>query len=218
MNFHLSVSDGEVLSLIGPSGAGKSTLLNLVAGFLQAHAGQINVDGEFIHTLAPAQRPVSMIFQQHNLFPHLDLFTNVGLGVDVSMRLNVAQRDAINEAFNRLGIEGLQKRKPGEVSGGQRQRAALARVLVRNRKVLLLDEAFAALGPAQRDEMIEMVADLVREKEMNALLISHQPQDAMLASKRTAFLEAGRISTIDSTDKLLRAPDQPEVRQYLGLK
>ena len=216
MQFDLSVAAGEVLALIGPSGAGKSTLLNLIAGFLPVQSGQISIEGERVETLAISRRPISMVFQQNNLFPHLDLYTNVGLGINPSMQLNAREQDAVNNAFERLGLAGLERRKPGEVSGGQRQRVALARVLVRERKVLLLDEAFAALGPAQRAEMIELVATLVSEKSMAALLVSHQPGDARIASTRTAFVAAGKIVKISNTEDMLDRSGLPEIRDYLG--
>lgn len=216
MVFDLDVAAGEVLSLIGPSGSGKSTLLSLIAGFLTSAAGQILLDGVAIEKLAAASRPVSIVFQQHNLFPHLDLYTNVALGIDPSLRLTPAQADSVNEALTRLDLAGLQSRKPGALSGGQRQRVALARALVRRRKILLLDEAFAALGPAQRAEMIGLVKDLVKENGMAALLVSHQPRDALIASARTAFVNAGRIAALEPTDHLLEQSDLPEVREYLG--
>ncbi len=216
MVFDLDVAAGEVLSLIGPSGSGKSTLLSLIAGFLTPAAGQILLDGVAIEKLAAASRPVSIVFQQHNLFPHLDLYTNVALGIDPSLRLTSAQTASVNEALARLDLAGLQSRKPGALSGGQRQRVALARALVRRRKILLLDEAFAALGPAQRAEMIGLVKDLVRENGMAALLVSHQPRDALIASARTAFVNAGRIAALEPTERLLEQSDLPEVREYLG--
>ncbi len=216
MVFDLDVAAGEVLSLIGPSGSGKSTLLSLIAGFLTPAAGQILLDGVAIEKSAAASRPVSIVFQQHNLFPHLDLYTNVALGIDPSLRLTPAQADSVNEALTRLDLAGLQSRKPGALSGGQRQRVALARALVRRRKILLLDEAFAALGPAQRAEMIGLVKDLVQENGMAALLVSHQPRDALIASARTAFVNAGQIAALEPTQRLLEQSDLPEVREYLG--
>jgi thiamine transport system ATP-binding protein len=216
MQFDLSVAAGEILSLIGPSGSGKSTLLNLVAGFLVPSAGQILLDGISIEASSVASRPVSIVFQQHNLFPHLDLYTNVALGVDPSLRLSREQADAVAAALDQLGLSDLRRRKPGELSGGQRQRVALARVLVRKRRILLLDEAFAALGPALRAELIEVVKKLVRDNNMAALLVSHQPRDALLASARTAFVCAGKITALEQTGDLLDHSQLAEVRDYLG--
>ena len=216
MRFELEVADGEVLSLIGPSGSGKSTLLNLVAGFLPARSGRILIDEVAIEGLAVAERPVSIVFQQHNLFPHLDLYTNVARGVEPSLRLDSVQVEAVRDALARLGLEQLQRRKPGELSGGQRQRVALARALVRKRKILLLDEAFAGLGPAMRAELIELVKELVREQGMVGLLVSHQPRDALIASARSAFICDGQVAASAATAELLEQTDLPKLRDYLG--
>lgn len=216
MRFDLDVAAGEVVSLIGPSGSGKSTLLNLIAGFVSATRGEILVSNQDIQSLAPAQRPVTIVFQEHNLFPHLDLFTNVALGVNPSLKLTAEQSVAVAEALQKLGLDGLQKRLPGQLSGGQRQRVALARALVRERPILLLDEPFAALGPALREEMIELVKALVAKQEMAALLVSHQPADALLASERTAFIDNGRVIAVDKTSDLLSCSTQGEIRKYLG--
>jgi len=216
MNFDLDVAAGEVLSLIGPSGSGKSTLLSLIAGFVSASNGQILVRNIDIQALSPAQRPVTIVFQEHNLFPHLDLFTNVALGVNPSLKLTSEQASAVAEALQKLGLGGLEKRLPGQLSGGQRQRVALARALVREREILLLDEPFAALGPALREEMIELVKALVAKQGMAALLVSHQPADALLASARTAFIDHGRVIAVDQTRDMLSHSTQVEIRKYLG--
>ncbi len=216
MHFKLEVATGEVLSLIGPSGSGKSTLLSLVAGFLKPSSGEILLDGRAIEKLSVATRPVSIVFQQHNLFPHLDLYTNVALGVDPGLRLDREQADTVAEALAQLGLSQLQHRKPGELSGGQRQRVALARVLVRKRKILLLDEAFASLGPALREDLIGLVKNLVRENNMVALLVSHQPRDALIASARTAFVSDGSIAALEATTELIERSQRAEVRSYLG--
>lgn len=216
MNFDLSVSAGEVLSLIGPSGSGKSTLLKLIAGFLPGSNGKIEINSQIIQSLQPAKRPVTMVFQEHNLFPHLDIYTNIALGINPSLKLTEQQNEAIDQALESLGLKDMQKRSPGSLSGGQRQRVTLARALVRKHPILLLDEPFAALGPAQREEMIALVKTMVEKQNMCALLVSHQPGDALLASKRTAFINDGRVVRVDETEQLLNQSGLKEIEDYLG--
>ncbi len=216
MLFDLEVKTGEVLTLIGPSGSGKSTLLNLIAGFAESSDGSIRLDGEPIENLPADQRPLSIVFQQHNLFPHLDCFTNIALGINSTLKLSDEQMQLVDDAVQTLGLIGLERRKPGALSGGQQQRVALARAMVRERKVLLLDEAFAALGPALRAELIEWVVEWVANKEMVGLLVSHQPNDAMIASKRTAFVDRGQIVALMPTEELLQASGLTVVENYLG--
>jgi thiamine transport system ATP-binding protein len=157
-----------------------------------------------------------MLFQEHNLFPHLDIYTNIALGINPSLKLTAQQNEMIDQALESLGLQDMQKRSPGSLSGGQRQRVALARALVRQHPILLLDEPFAALGPAQREEMIGLVKAMVEDKNMCALLVSHQPSDALLASKRTVFINNGQIVKIDETKKLLNQSGFAEINQYLG--
>lgn len=216
MSFDLTVNEGEVVSLIGPSGSGKSTLLKLIAGFLPGSNGKIEINGEIIQSLQPAKRPVTMVFQEHNLFPHLDIYTNIALGINPSLKLTPQQNEAIDQALENLGLKDMQHRSPGSLSGGQRQRVALARALVRKHPILLLDEPFAALGPAQREEMICLVKTLVKKQNMCALLVSHQPSDALLASKRAAFINDGRVVRIDETKRLLSQSGLKEIEDYLG--
>lgn len=218
MCFDLEVQSGEVMSLIGPSGSGKTTLLNLLAGFLTPISGIIKLDADEIQTLEPGTRPLTIVFQEHNLFPHLDVFTNVALGIQPSLKLTTRQHDEIMLALQKLSLDGLHKRKPGQLSGGQRQRVVLARALVRKHKILLLDEPFAALGPSLREEMIDQVKALVANQDMAALLVSHQPTDALLASQRTAFINHGQVIAVESTQSLLNESEHADIRRYLGTK
>ena len=216
MRFSLSVAAGEFLAIIGPSGAGKSTLLSLIAGFDRPLGGRILAAGRDITGLPPAERPLTMLFQDHNLFAHLDVNANVGLGIHPGLKLTAADRRRIAEALAQVGLAGMERRLPGQLSGGERQRAALARSLVRDRPLLLLDEPFAALGPALRREMLELVDRMRRERRMTVLMVTHQPEDARLAAGRTAWVEDGAIRRIGPTAALFADPGFAALRLYLG--
>lgn len=215
MEFDLRVAAGECLAIIGPSGAGKSTLLALIAGFERPESGRILIDGRDMAGEVPARRPVTSLFQEHNLFAHLSLADNVGLGLDPGLALSATQRAAVAEALAQVGLTGLEARRPGQLSGGERQRAALARSLVRNKPLLLLDEPFAALGPAQRREMLDLVNSLARARGFTVMFVSHQPEDARHAAGRTLFIEAGRIQADGATAALFATPAGP-LAEYLG--
>lgn len=216
MEFNLSVNAGEVLSVVGPSGAGKSTLINLIAGFLQAASGDVCIDGRSIVNDEVSVRPVSIVFQQFNLFPHLDIFSNVALGLSPSLRLNKDQSHRISEIIETLGLSSLESRKPAQLSGGQQQRVALARAMVRDRPILLLDEAFTALGPSLRKDLLQQVRQLVVEHQMMAISISHQPLDATHVSDRIAFIDQGRVVEVGPVNECLNDPQDPVIREYLG--
>lgn len=216
MCFDLTVEAGDFLAVIGPSGSGKTTLLNLIAGFEAPLGGSIRIGGQDVGSRPPGERPVTMVFQEHNLFAHLDVFTNVGLGISPAMKLSSSDRDRLANALDRVGLAGFEKRLPGQLSGGERQRVALARALVRDRPVLLLDEPFAALGPALRHEMLDLVGDLHRENGMTVLMVSHQPEDARQAAAHTAFVHEGRVLAMRETEELLAGTDIPELAKYLA--
>jgi thiamine transport system ATP-binding protein len=216
MQFDLAVEAGEGLAIVGPSGGGKSTLLNLIAGFETPDSGRIRIAGVDVTDWPPAERPVTMLFQDHNLFAHLDVAANVGLGVRPDLKLTAEDRDRVSTALARVGLDGLEHRLPAQLSGGERQRVALARSLVRNRPVLLLDEPFAALGPALRRGMLDLVNEIRLDRGFTVLLVTHQPDDAKHGADRTAFLCGGRILRVDSTDRLLRCRDIPELVDYIG--
>ncbi len=216
MQFDLQVQDGEFLALIGPSGAGKSTLLALIAGFERAEAGSVLIGGRDVTHQHPSLRPVTMLFQDHNLFAHLDVAANVGLGIHPGLKLTAADRARVEAALEQVGLKDLGRRLPSQLSGGERQRVALARSLVRDRPVLLLDEPFAALGPALRREMLDLVRALQAARNLTVLLVSHQPDDALYAAGRTAFVHRGHVLQVGPTRDLLDGATGPELRDYLG--
>ncbi|MDO8354596.1 MAG: thiamine ABC transporter ATP-binding protein [Aestuariivirga sp.] len=216
MNFDLQVAKGELVGIIGPSGAGKSTLLSLIAGFNDPVSGRISIAGVDMDGVAPDQRPVSMIFQDHNSFAHLDVWTNVALGISPDLKLDPQQRERIDEALARVGLSDFKARKPTELSGGEKQRIAIARALVRDKPVLLLDEPFTALGPALRRDMLDLIREIQKERKLTILMVTHQPEDAKYAASRIAFVQNGRIAHVLPTKQFFAASAPAEIGDYLA--
>lgn len=211
----ISVIPGSRVAVIGPSGAGKSTLLSGLAGFDPLASGDIRWNGASIAKATPADRPITIVFQDHNLFPHLSVAQNVGLGRHPSLRLGRQDKADIARVLERVELAGLEDRKPAGLSGGQISRVALARALLRERPILLLDEPFAALGPALKAEMLDLVEDMATEAGMTVLLISHDPTDAIRFSSHTILLTDGVASAPQETDALFANPPQ-NLKDYLG--
>ncbi|MBL8676742.1 MAG: ATP-binding cassette domain-containing protein, partial [Alphaproteobacteria bacterium] len=218
--FSLSLSavlpQGSKTLLVGASGAGKSTLLSLVAGFLNPKTGKIMWKREDITSLPPQGRPLTLLFQEHNLFPHLTLEKNVALGLQPSLKLNKDEKEKLHEMLKKMGILHLQTKYPFELSGGERQRGALARSLLRHKPLLLLDEPLGPLGPGLRKEMLELLGSIADEFNLTLLITTHQPEEALSLADHMLFLEGGRIIKSGAPKVLLSAPDCPELRKYLG--
>lgn len=204
-----------VTALMGASGSGKSTLLAAIAGFLPVASGRITVDGADITALAPGDRPLSILFQDQNLFPHLTVAQNVGLGLRPDLRLSSAQRADRNAALDRVGLSGMGERRPGALSGGQQSRAALARALLRRRPWLLLDEPFSALGPALRSEMLALLRDTALAEGLSVVMVTHAPEDAKAVADQTALISEGSMRSPVPTGPLFADPP-PALRAYLG--
>lgn len=200
------------IAVIGPSGGGKSTLLSLIAGFVRPDEGRMTWNGEDITAAPPAARPVAMLFQDNNLFPHLTVETNVALGIAPVARPPEAARVKAREALARVGIADQADKKPAALSGGQQSRAALARVLLTHKPVVLLDEPFAALGPALRREMLSLVADLLADRLV--LMVTHDPDDARDWAEETIFIDEGRANAPVSSGELFADPPEA-LRRYL---
>jgi thiamine transport system ATP-binding protein len=203
MRFSMQINAGERVAVLGPSGAGKSTLLSLIAGFLTPASGQINLNNEDHTRSAPAQRPVSMLFQENNLFNHLTVRQNIGLGLNPGLKLNANQQQRLATIASQMAISELLDRLPSQLSGGQRQRVALARCLVREQPILLLDEPFSALDPALRQEMLQLLDDLCRQQQLTLLMVSHSIEDAARIAERSLVVVDGRIAWDGDTATLL---------------
>lgn len=211
----LTAARGQIIAVMGPSGAGKSTLLSALGGFLIPQAGRIYWDGTDITYTPPAARPMAMVFQDNNLFVHLSASQNVALGLRPNMRLDARQRAQVASALARVGLSDMARRKPAQLSGGQQGRVALARVLVQSRPILLLDEPFAALGPALRAEMLDLVAELARDLDALVLMVTHLPEDAARIADQIILVAEGQAHPPQEAQSLLDDPP-PALRAYLG--
>ncbi|WP_416799491.1 ATP-binding cassette domain-containing protein [Ciceribacter azotifigens] len=215
-SFDCRIPKGAITAVAGPSGSGKSTLLNLIAGFETPTRGRLLIEGEDMRGLLPSDRPVSLVFQDNNLFAHLDLFTNVGLGINPALHLGAREREMVSTALKRVGLEGFERRRPSTLSGGERQRAAFARALVRRKPVLLLDEPFAALDPGLRSAMADLLEDLHRETRNTVVIITHDADEVARLAEHVLFVDRGRISFAGPVNVFLERRDIEAVRAFLG--
>ena len=216
--FHLSADiliSAPITALLGPSGAGKSTLLNVIAGFVEVESGAILWKGRDITALHPGKRPVSILFQDNNLFPHLSILDNLALAVTQS-KPSEAQRVQIAAALARVDLSGLEGRKPGTLSGGQQARAALARIILQQRPLMLLDEAFASLGPALKRDMLHLVKEVRQVDQMQVIMISHDPSDALEIAQDGIVVADGNVTEPVPIKALLKSPPKA-LAEYLGI-
>ncbi|MBB1314662.1 thiamine ABC transporter ATP-binding protein [Aliivibrio sp. SR45-2] len=213
--FDMSVKQGEVVAILGPSGAGKSTLLSLLAGFINPELGDIAINGHSVLSLAPHQRPLSMLFQEHNLFAHLSIADNIGLGIKANLRLNDEEKECVIYAAQQVGVDELLLRLPEQLSGGQKQRVALARCLVHNKPVLLLDEPFSALDPMLREEMIVLIRTLIKTQQLTVLMVTHSLQDAKELASGYAFVCHHKILSYGKMSEIMTQDTSPELTRYL---
>jgi thiamine transport system ATP-binding protein len=194
------------LAVIGPSGTGKSSLLLAIAGFLQPAQGHIFWNGQDITALPAQGRPVSMLFQDQNLFPHLTLAQNVVLGLTAGRRAAPDQVAHADHALARVGLQGMGARKPAQVSGGQMARAALARVLLQARPLLLLDEPFAALDAELRVDMRDLLDQVARETQATVLMVSHDLRDAQRFASHVVQVDGGVAAAPVAKDAFFTTP------------
>ncbi|WP_210493815.1 ATP-binding cassette domain-containing protein [Microvirga antarctica] len=204
--YTLTVAAGALCAIVGPSGGGKTTLLHMIAGFETPESGALSFDGQDLLPLPPAKRPVAMVFQDHNLFPHLTAEENASLGLRPSLRLDRSEREAVVDALAAVGLSGLERRRPEDMSGGQRQRVALARALVSRRPLILLDEPFSSLDPALREDMILVVDAMRRHRAVTILMTIHTPDEVADVADQMAFVAEGRVVASGSPAEVMSRP------------
>ncbi|KZN12955.1 thiamine ABC transporter ATP-binding protein [Marinomonas sp. TW1] len=207
--------DQGITTLLGASGEGKSTLLHLLGGFLQGH-GVLDYQSESLLALPAYQRPISTLFQSDNLFPQLTVWQNVAIGLSPHLRLNEEQCERVAWALEQTQLAAKADAYPQALSGGQAQRVAIARVLVRKKPILLLDEPFSALDPALREEMLFLVKQVTETFSLTTLLVSHLPSDALLVGGRVILIEQGQVVAHEASDVLASKQTPIAFTQYLG--
>jgi len=215
----LEVDKGEMLTLLGPSGCGKTTTLRCIAGLEKPEEGEIVIDGKpmlangFVH---PSKRGVGMVFQNYAVWPHMKVYKNVvyGLRLQKISRENIAARAL--EVLELVGLKGLEERYPTQLSGGQQQRVALARALVRNPKVLLLDEPLSNLDAKLREKMRFEIKSLVRRMGITAVYVTHDQAEAMVISDRIAVMDSGNVVQVGTPQDIYERPANRFVADFIG--
>ena len=213
----LDIYQGEFLTLLGPSGSGKTTVLRMIAGFEIPDAGTIHLNGSEITHLPAYERDVNTVFQDYALFPHMDVVSNIEYGLRVKGVGKVERRAQAMAALQQVRLDGYEKRKPSQLSGGQRHRVALARALVNRPAVLLLDEPLGALDLKLREQMQIELKELQRQVGITFIFVTHDQEEALTMSDRVAVFERGKIQQIDTPATIYENPANSFVAGFVGI-
>ena len=213
----LTLASGELVALLGPSGCGKTTTLRMIAGFESPTQGRVLLADRDVTEAPPEDRNCGMVFQNYALFPHLTVHQNVSFGLQMRKVPRAAIGPRVDEILARVGLGGLGHRYPRQLSGGQQQRTALARALVINPSVLLLDEPLANLDAKLREEMRFFIRSLVREFHITTLYVTHDQAEALVLADRVAVLIEGVLQQFDTPEAVYRRPRTVRVASFIGL-
>ncbi len=212
----LVVQDSEFFCLLGPSGCGKTTTLRMIAGFEQPDSGEILLDGKNLSNIPAHKRDINTVFQSYALFPHLSVFENIAFGLRMSKRPEDEIADRVNTILKLVALDGFEERKPGRLSGGQQQRVTLARALVNQPKILLLDEPLAALDAKLRLQMQVELSNIQRQVGITFIFITHNQEEALTMADRIAVMDQGHICQIGGPDDIYLKPRSKFVADFIG--
>ena len=212
----IDINPGEIFALLGPSGCGKSTLLRVISGFEVPTDGRLIIDGQDMSKTPPNKRPVNMVFQSYAVFPHMSVAENVAYG----LKMDKVPRDEIDKrvdtALTQVHLETFKTRMPDQLSGGQRQRVALARALVKQPRVLLLDEPLSALDAKLRDAMRLELVKLQETVGITFIIVTHDQSEALAMADRVAVLDGGQLKQIATPEALYQQPVDAFVADFIG--
>jgi putative spermidine/putrescine transport system ATP-binding protein len=215
-SFSLTVGDGELVCLLGPSGSGKSTLLRMVGGFETPTGGSIRIDGEDVTKAPPEKRPTGMVFQSHALWTHMNVFKNLAFGLKLRKLPADEIKRRVDAILELVGLPGYGTSLTHQLSGGQQQRVALARSLVLEPKILLLDEPFASLDQHLRERLREEVRDIQQRLKITTLFVTHGQDEALAMADRIVVMRDGKMEQVAAPDTLYREPETPFVAGFIG--
>jgi thiamine transport system ATP-binding protein len=214
----LYVGQGEVVTVLGPSGSGKSTLLRVIAGLQRSDSGRVLLDGEDLASVPPYRRGIGLVFQDHALFHHRDVWGNVAFGLRMRGDPSRDIERQVRALLDLVGLGGYERRSVATLSGGEQQRVALARALAREPRVLLLDEPLGSLDRRLRDRLLEDLDQLFDELGVTALYVTHDQAEAFALGDRVAVMRAGRVVQSETPDALWAHPADEDVARFLGLE
>ena len=213
---NLDIHDKEFVTLLGSSGCGKTTTLRLIAGFLEPNSGKVLLKGEDITGVPPYKRPVNTVFQKYALFPHLNVFENVAFGLRLKKMDEETIRRKVRDMLEVVGLKGFERRSIGQMSGGQQQRVAIARSLVNEPEILLLDEPLGALDLKLRKEMQLELKRLQREMNITFVYVTHDQEEALTMSDTVVVMSGGKIQQIGSPQDIYNEPKNAFVARFIG--
>jgi len=215
-DMNLSVNKGEFLTLLGPSGCGKTTTLRMIAGFEKPTNGNIKINGEVVNKVEPNQREINTVFQHYSLFPHMSIFKNIAFGLKMKKVSKKEIKRRVDEVLDMVQLKHLSSRKPEQLSGGQQQRIAIARAIVNNPKVLLLDEPLGALDLKLRKQMQLELKRLQELLEITFIYVTHDQEEALTMSDRIVVLNKGEIEQLDTSRNIYEKPKSLFVADFIG--
>jgi ABC-type Fe3+/spermidine/putrescine transport system ATPase subunit len=217
-NVDLDIADGEYFVLLGPSGGGKTTLLRSIGGFIRPDSGTVQIKGKNVDNLPPDKRPTSMVFQGFALFPHMTVYENIGYGLKLRSVEKSIIHDRVIKMMDLVGLSGLSDRKPHELSGGQQQRVQLARALILENDVLLLDEPLSALDAQLRKDMCIELKRLQKTVGISFVHVTHNQEEAMSVADRIAIIADGEMVEQGSPKEIYSNPKKKFTAEFIGEK